>query len=54
MMQTSRRADVDAEFERVGADHGHDRAVAQALFDFAAFGGQVAAAVAADLVVVFA
>ena len=42
-------ADVDAQLERVGGDHGADRAVAQSLLDGPPLVGQVAAAVAAHL-----
>ena len=41
-------ADVDAELERVGRDDAEDLAVAQPALDRAAFGRQVAAAIAAD------
>ncbi len=41
-------ADVYAQFEGVGGNHGPDRPIPQAFFDGAALGGQVAAAVAAD------
>ena len=42
------RADVDAQFERVGRDDSADAAFAQAALDFAAFAGKIAAAIAAN------
>ena len=42
------RADVDAEFERVGGDDAANAAVAQTAFDFAPFARQIAAAIAAN------
>src|SRR6202521_4680464 len=40
--------DVDAEFERIGADDATHRSVAQPVLDLAALQGQVSAAIAAD------
>ena len=44
------RADIDAQFQGIGRDHGLDLAVAQPFFDLAAHLGQIAAAVAAHRV----
>ena len=42
------RADVDAQFQRIGRHHAADAAVAQAALDFAPLAGQIAAAIAAN------
>ena len=48
------RANIDAELQGVGADNGHDFALAEALFYLAAFRGEVTAPIAFDQVVTFA
>ena len=42
------RADVDAQFQRVGRHHAADAAFAQAALDLAALAGKIAAAIAAN------
>ena len=42
------RADVDAQFQRVGRDHAANAAFAQTVLDLAALAGQIAAAIAAN------
>ena len=44
------RADVDAQLQRIGGDHGADLAVAQLALDLAALARQIAAAIAAHRV----
>ena len=43
------RTDIDAQFQRVGGDHGAQFAVAQLALDLAPLLGKIAAAVAANL-----
>ena len=42
------RANVDAQFQRVGRNHAADAAFAQTVLDFAALAGKIAAAIAAN------
>src|SRR5262249_58284451 len=42
------RADIDAQFQRVGRDHGADRTIPQLALDLAALARQIAATVPAN------